>query len=169
MLTLALRHSVSALNAAISARDVQSLQLELAHKRCGFHFAGHVVARLATLAPCLGRESRILREAALLIRHTLAAFAARLRCKLAILGKAAFLARYGSAAHAGNLPLPLLLHRRESAIGCSPVLGPFLSHMVLLIVLHVALARWARQQIQLSDPLQQDLCRTARQTARVGK
>src|ERR1700728_751127 len=103
MLTLALRHSVSALNAAISARDVQSLQLELAHKRCGFHFAGHVVARLATLAPCLGRESRILREAALLIRHTLAAFAARLRCKLAVLGEAALRARNALATLAAGL------------------------------------------------------------------
>src|ERR1700722_8618294 len=99
---------------------------------------------LAALATGLRRQSRILREAALLIRYALAALATRLSRELPVLGEAALLTRYALtafaaclrgkitilretafrignrlAAHAGDLPLPFLIHRGEPTIGRS--------------------------------------------------
>lgn len=99
------------------------------------------VARLTAFAAGLGRELRVLRKAALLVRHALTAFAARYGCKLSILRKtalgsgdalAAFAARLGCelavlreaallighclAPHARDLPLTLLVHRGKSTI-----------------------------------------------------
>src|ERR1700683_5713828 len=89
MLKLPLGQPVSALNAAISARTVQSLQLRLARNRGGFRFGwrrrGAMVACLAALATGFGSKAWILRKAALLIRHALTAFTTGLRRQLAIL------------------------------------------------------------------------------------
>src|SRR5579864_3521039 len=99
------------------------------------------VARLPALASGLRRQIRVLREAALLIRHTLAALAARYRGQFTILREAALGARHalpaltprlgrqapvlreaallvrnGLAAHARNLTLPLGIHRCEAAM-----------------------------------------------------
>ena len=99
---------------------------------------------LTALAARLRRQARILREAALLIRHALTALTARLSGELAVLGEAALLTRYALtafaaclrgkitilrkaafrirdslAAHTGDLPLTFLIHRGEPTIGSS--------------------------------------------------
>src|SRR5215472_5401532 len=99
------------------------------------------VARLPALAAGLGRELRVLGEAALLVRYALPALAARDRGELAVLreaalgsrdalpalaaglgGQAAILreaalfVRHCLAAHAGNLPLPFRVHRGEATM-----------------------------------------------------
>src|SRR5579871_1265609 len=99
------------------------------------------VAGLAALAAGLGRELRVLREAALLVRdalsalapcdrcecavlreaalgtgHTLPALASRLRRQAAILREAALLVRDGFASHTGDLPLAFCVHRCEAAM-----------------------------------------------------
>src|SRR5688572_7669147 len=46
----------------------------------------------------------------------LAAFAAGFGCQLTILRKRPLLCRHAATAFAGDLPLPLLVHRREAAV-----------------------------------------------------
>src|SRR3569833_1271195 len=86
------------------------------------------VACLSTLTACLGGKLRILREAALLVRNALPALAARVGGQLAVLRETALLVRNRLAAHTCNLSLPLLIHRRESAIGSASILSWFVSH-----------------------------------------
>src|SRR5690348_17004109 len=99
------------------------------------------MACLPTLATGLGGELRILRETAFLVRDALPAFAAGGGGKLAILRETAFragyalpalaaglggeppilrettlLVRHGLTAHAGDLALPLRIHRGESTV-----------------------------------------------------
>src|ERR1700732_2147669 len=111
------------------------------------------VARLSPLAPRLGRKLRMLREAALLIGHTLSTLApgdrrerailreAALRagnalpalapglCRQSpVLREAALLVRYRLATHARNLPLPLRVHRCEPTVRYAPFMNCSLSH-----------------------------------------
>src|SRR3984893_1807693 len=111
------------------------------------------VACLPALATRLGRKLRMLREAALLVRHTLSALApgdrrerailreAALRagnalpalapglCRQSpVLREAALLVRYRLATHARYLPLPLRVHRCEPTVRYAPFMNCSLSH-----------------------------------------
>jgi hypothetical protein len=74
---------------------------------------GNPVAGLATFAASLGRQFRIPRKAALLRRDALSAFAAGLRGALRVVLE---IAAAGLAALAGDLTLPLLIHRGKAAV-----------------------------------------------------
>src|SRR5215472_1300959 len=71
---------------------------------------------LPALAACDRRELAVLREAALGSRDALSALAAGLGGQAAILREAALFVRHGLAAHAGNLPLPFCVHRGEATM-----------------------------------------------------
>src|SRR5688572_15042229 len=85
-------------------------------RRAGRARACRAVAGLAAFATRLCRESRILREAALLIRHALATLATRLGSQLAVLREAAFGTRNALTALASRFggEAPVL---REAAFG----------------------------------------------------
>jgi hypothetical protein len=71
------------------------------------------VAVLAALAAGLGRQRRVSGETALFGGYALPAFAARFRGALRI---AFEIPAAGVPAFAGNFPLPLFVHRRETAV-----------------------------------------------------
>src|SRR5882672_2039158 len=114
------------------------------------------VACLSALATRLGRKLRMLREAALLVRHTLSTLAPGDRRERAILREAplragnalpalapglcrqppvlreaALLVRYRLATHARYLPLPLRVHRCEPTVRDAPFMNCSLSHHLL--------------------------------------
>src|SRR6267142_2079455 len=102
------------------------------------------VACLSALATRLGRKLRMLREAALLVRHTLSTLAPGDRRERAILREAALLVRYRLATHARNLPLPLRVHRCEPAVRYAPFMNCSLSHHLLSL--------YAREARGMPDP-----------------
>jgi hypothetical protein len=86
---------------------------------------GHALAALTARD---GRELSILRKTALRARDALAAFAACLGGQTPVLREAALLVRDGLTAHACYLPLALLIHRRESAVRRAAILSWYVSH-----------------------------------------
>src|SRR6202795_2225273 len=70
----------------------------------------------------------MLREAALLIGHTLSTLAPGLCRQSPVLREAALLVRYRLATHARYLPLPLRVHRCEPTVRYAPFMNCSMSH-----------------------------------------
>src|SRR4030081_2443468 len=83
---------------------------------------------LSTLAPGDRRERAILREAALRAGNALPALAPGLCRQSPVLRDAALLVRYRLATHALYLPLPLRVHRCEPTVRYAPFMDCSLSH-----------------------------------------
>src|SRR6266404_368594 len=90
------------------------------------------VTCLSALAACFGRKLRMLREATLFIGHALSALAPCDRRERAILREAALGAGNGLATHAGYLPLPLRVHRREPTVRDAPFMCSLSHHSLLM-------------------------------------